>query len=208
MQLQSPTLDDDCVGRNLSAAMREAVQSDAPTSNDVKCAFALSRCTSRAISELYDLVLAPSGLKCTQFLTLKAIDEFGEIAQYDFSRKYLVAIETLSRNFGSLRRKGLVKVHTGSKREQIYALTERGRQALSAALPYWERAQDRLKQTLGVEDWELLLKLCDRITVAANHAEQRLSDSKLPQPTCARVGREPAKLQKPAIISRASNDCM
>lgn len=115
---------------------------------DAGCACAALRRASRCVTQLYDLVLAPCGLKCTQFVSLRAIDEAGEIAQYQFARRYTVAVETLSRRLGALRRKGLVKVRTGSRHgEQIYSLTEDGKKALEQARPYWERAQERLKKS-------------------------------------------------------------
>ena len=141
-------------------------------SNGRECTFSRSRCASRAITQFYDLVLAPSGLKSTQFLTLKAIDDSSEIAQSRFSRTYLVAIETLTRNFAALRRKGFIVAHRGSHREHIYRLTDEGRRTLTAAVPYWQRAQERLRTILGAHDWRLFLTLCDRIALAANEAEQ------------------------------------
>lgn len=39
----------------------------------------LVRRASRAVTHLYDLVLAPTGLKATQFVLLRAIEQHGEI---------------------------------------------------------------------------------------------------------------------------------
>jgi DNA-binding MarR family transcriptional regulator len=146
---------------------------------DADCACASLRRASRCVTQLYDLVLAPCGLKCTQFVSLRAIDEAGEIAQYQFAKQYAVAVETLSRRLGALRRKGLVKVRTGTRHgEQIYSLTDEGKRSLDRARPYWERAQERLKTALGDADWNLLFAVTDRVANAALEAERlRLRNS-------------------------------
>jgi DNA-binding MarR family transcriptional regulator len=118
------------------------------------------------------LVLAPSGLRVTQFLVLKALHEYGEIAQCDFARDQDVAVETLSRRFGALRRKELIEMRMGGRHgERIYRLTAKGRDAFLDALPYWERAQERLHNVLGESDNRKLLEICDRVRQAAHSAE-------------------------------------
>ena len=137
------------------------------------CACEALRRSSRAVTQFYDLVLAPTGLKATQFISLRAIDEAGEIAQHQFARQYSVAVETLSRRLGALRRKELVKVRTGNKHgEQLYSLTEKGKATLNHARPYWDRAESRLKTTLGETEWRLILALADRTVLAAVAAEE------------------------------------
>lgn len=137
------------------------------------CACAALRRANRAVTQFYDLVLAPARLKTTQFIALRAIDESGELAQCEFAREYGMAVETLSRRLGGLRIKGLVQVRIGGRHgERIYSLTEQGKKTLSEAFPYWDRAQHRLHSALGEQDWETLLQLADRISVAARGAEQ------------------------------------
>ncbi len=139
---------------------------------DMQDACAALRRASRCVTQLYDLVLSPCGLKATQFVALRAIEQAGEIAQFQFARQYCVAVETLSRRFGGLRRKGLLKVRTGSRHgEQIYSLTEQGKKVLDDASPYWERAQERLKASLSPTDWQQIFDLTDRVSKAALNAE-------------------------------------
>jgi DNA-binding MarR family transcriptional regulator len=118
-------------------------------------------------------VLQPSGLKATQFFALKSIEEAGEIAQWKFSRENAVAVETLSRRFAALRKKGLVTARIGGNHgERIYTLTELGKEALRRATPYWERAQKTLRQTLGDSDLRDLLRVCETAVQAAQKAER------------------------------------
>jgi DNA-binding MarR family transcriptional regulator len=137
------------------------------------CACGTVRKASRAITQFYDLVLAPSGLKATQFVLLKTISERGEIAQWDFARREAIAVETLSRRFAGLRRKGYIQVRTGTRHgEHLYSITEKGKSAYLNALPYWERAQQRLRMALGEGAWRTLLDLMSGIPEATLEAEE------------------------------------
>jgi DNA-binding MarR family transcriptional regulator len=138
------------------------------------------RGSSRAVTQLYDLVLSPTGLKTTQFMILRAIHEAGEVAQCSFARDHAIAVETLSRRFGSLRKKGYVQVRLGGRHcERIYTLTDKGRRAMADALPYWDRAQRRLRTALGEADWQTMLALADRISEAAAAAAQQQTNNKV-----------------------------
>lgn len=138
------------------------------------------RAATRAVTQLYDLVLSPTALKSTQFVALQTINESGEIAQCQFARDHSVAVETLSRRLGGLRRKGYIQVRTGERHgERIYSLTEKGRQALLVALPYWERAQDRLRIAMGEDDWNGMIQMLDRVRAAAFRAEELRTNNQL-----------------------------
>lgn len=144
-------------------------------------AFAALRTASRAITQFYDLVLAPTGLKGTQFVILQAIHEAGEVAQCDFARDFAIAVPTLSRRFGGLRRKDYIQIRRGDRHgERIYSLTEKGVETYKQALPYWERAQYRLRMALGEDSWAQMLQLADRIRQAAVAAEQLRTDNQRP----------------------------
>lgn len=139
----------------------------------IVCACGDLRRATRAVTQLYDLVLAPVGIKVTQFIALKTIYEAGEIAQCDYAREYEISIETLSRRLGSLRRKGLIEMHRGERHgERVYRLTETGRELLLRAMPYWERAQYRLRAKLGEDHWKALFQICESASRAAKEAEQ------------------------------------
>jgi DNA-binding MarR family transcriptional regulator len=140
---------------------------------DTLCACAALRSAARSATQLYDLVLQPAGLKTTQFIALRCIDEAGEIAQWRLAREHAIAVETLSRRLAALRKRDLVTVRTGGNHgERIYALTPKGKEVVNRAIPYWERAQKRLRQTLGDPELRQLLQLCESTVEAARKAEQ------------------------------------
>lgn len=133
---------------------------------------ALRRAT-RAVTHLYDLVLAPTGLKCTQFVLLNAIYEAGEIAQWRLASQYGVGDDTLSRRLGVLRKAGLITCRIGQEHpgEKLYSLTEQGVSRFKDSLPAWERAQNRLRTVMGVEQWEQLLEVAGAVAAEARAAE-------------------------------------
>jgi len=153
-------------------------------SRDDICAFGQIRRANRSVTQLYDLALAPAGIKSSQFTMLTVIQQAGEIAQCDFAREYSVSVETLSRRFAALRRKGWVKTRLGAHSERIYSLTDRGKLALQAARPFWQNAQARLKQALGETDWIAFHRICEKTVRAAHEAEEiraRNNGQRLPQ---------------------------
>lgn len=130
------------------------------------------RTASRAITHLYDLVLAPTRIKSTQFIILYAISEKTEIAQWELSKTYSISVETLSRRLAALRKSGLVEMRLGpNHNERLYKLTEAGRMKLLAAVPYWNRAQERFLQVAGLSNWDVTLKAAEKAVIAAHQAE-------------------------------------
>lgn len=129
------------------------------------------RRANRAVCHLYDLVLAPAGMKATQFMILQVIADAGEIAQCDLAREFALSVESLSRRLGGARKSGLVRMKSGERQKRMYSLTEAGVEELQRALPYWERAQLRLQRSLGEGDWNSLASFADRVAQAAIRAE-------------------------------------
>jgi DNA-binding MarR family transcriptional regulator len=150
------------------------------------CACSTLRRAARSATQLYDLVLQPTGLKATQFIALRTIAKAGELPQWRFAREQALAVETLSRRLAVLRKRGLVSVKIGGNHgERIYSLTEQGKQLLARAAPYWERAQQRLAHTLGAPELQLLLRLCDDAVAAAQEAEHLRASNGLAVPARA-----------------------
>ncbi len=108
---------------------------------------AAARRAARAVTQLYDLVLSPTGLRATQFIILRSVAQHGEVAQWSLSREHSIAIETLSRRLAGMRKSGWVALRiSGPRREHVYSITPDGREILARALPFWERAEARLAE--------------------------------------------------------------
>lgn len=135
---------------------------------EADCACLLARRAARAVTQLYDVVLAPTGMKATQFVLLRAISEAGQIAQWQLSKDLSIAVETLTRRLATMRRAGWIQLHSGvDRREHLYRATDLGREQLERALPYWHRAEERLREQLGEEGWKETQACLDRLAIAA-----------------------------------------
>lgn len=136
------------------------------------CACASLRRANRAVSHLYDLVLAPTKLKSTQYTILQAIGRAGEIAHCDLARHFAASEETFSRRLASARASGWVRMKIGKRYRRVYCLTDDGRKVLETATPYWERAQERMRRELGEVDFARLGEFAERVTQSAIRAEK------------------------------------
>ena len=128
-------------------------------------AAAVQRCTcfnlrkaARAITQLYDEFLRPSGLRATQFSLLTVIREVGTVSMTELAEAAVMDRTTLKRNLELLEREGLVRIQAGSDaRVREVMLTAAAQQKLAEALPYWAKAQAYVTAKLGSGRAEQLL---------------------------------------------------
>ena len=124
---------------------------------EATCACLNVRKAARAITQLFDEVLQPTGLRSTQFPLLVVVARLGEAPVTQLSRELVMDRTTLARNLKPLESQGLLTIEAGTdRRRHLVRLTERGRQALARALPYWEQAQHQVVTRLGHEQWHAL----------------------------------------------------
>jgi DNA-binding MarR family transcriptional regulator len=115
------------------------------------------RKTARAITQLYDEALRPSGLRCTQFSLLIAATRLEPVTVTHLAEIVVMDRTTLARNLRPLEKKGLMNVTPGDdQRTRIVTLTTRGKEVLARALPLWEKAQARVVRGMGQERWTAL----------------------------------------------------
>ncbi len=121
------------------------------------CACFNLRKTARAITQLYDEALRPSGLRCTQFSLLIATTMLEPVTVTRLAEVVVMDRTTLARNLMPLEKEGLMNVTPGDdQRTRIVTLTLRGKEVLLRALPLWEKAQARVVGGLGQERWKSL----------------------------------------------------
>jgi len=103
------------------------------------------RKAARAVTQLYDAVLRPSGLRVTQFSILAVLSRSGPLTQSRLASATVTDRTTLTRNLRLLEAKGLIRVERGAdRRQREVGLTEPGRKALAKAYPLWKEAQARM----------------------------------------------------------------
>jgi DNA-binding MarR family transcriptional regulator len=124
---------------------------------EATCTCSNVRKAARAVTQLFDEVLQPTGLRSTQFTLLVAVALLGEAPVTQLSGVLVMYRTTLARNLKPLESLGLLTVEAGTdRRRHLVRLNERGRQALARAIPYWEQAQHQVITRLGQERWHAL----------------------------------------------------
>lgn len=118
------------------------------------CSCTNIRRASRALTQLYDKLLEPSGLKVTQYSLLRHLRHIGPVTMNEFSQAIRLERTTLVRNLKLLETAGLILIAstTASQAKQI-CITATGIRALEIALPYWQQAQHRTKELFTEEEF-------------------------------------------------------
>lgn len=129
------------------------------------CLCANLRRASRALTQLYEDALRPSGLRATQFTILQALSLAGEVTQGLLGQILAMDSTTLSRALDILERRAWIAKRRGEdRREWRIRLSKHGAAQLQRALPAWQSVQHRLHTQLGTEVWENLFTLSTNVT--------------------------------------------
>ena len=112
------------------------------------------RMATRVVTQLYDDVLRPSGLRVTQFSMLAAIARLGEANLRQLEEALAIDQTTLTRSLRLLERDGLTeRAAHPDRRIKALRLTDKGRAVLRTARPLWRRAQEMVLRELGSKGW-------------------------------------------------------
>src|SRR5436309_13819445 len=118
------------------------------------CVCSTLRMVSRAVTQLYDDVLRPSGLRVTQFSILATIARLGEANLRQLEDMLAIDQTTLTRSLNLLERDGVIeRVPHPDRRIKAMKLTSKGRRALEAARLLWFQVQDKVLRELGTKAW-------------------------------------------------------
>lgn len=111
------------------------------------------RKAARNLGQLYDGVLAPSGLRSSQFGLLVHIDELDEPAMKNLARELVMDQSALGHSLKPLIRDGFVRLvpNPTDGRSKKVTLTKAGQRKLVETMKLWEIAQRRLELVLGQE---------------------------------------------------------
>ncbi len=122
------------------------------------CACGRMRRAARALTQLYDDLMLPSGLRVTQFSLLRTLQRTGTSTMSDLAEAQLLDRTALSRNLDPLLERGLVAIAAGrDARTREVSLTRAGERAIRAALPHWQRAQAQVAGKIGAAKLQLLI---------------------------------------------------
>ena len=117
---------------------------------------------SRLVARHYELEVAPTGLRNTQYSLLSHVVALGPLRLGELALAMRLDASTLTRNLQPLLDKGLAEVHTGDDaRSRVVQATAAGIALCVEAQKAWKRAQLGLNQKLGSERIAALHALLD-----------------------------------------------
>jgi DNA-binding MarR family transcriptional regulator len=116
------------------------------------------RRAARTAGRFYDAVLAPIGLRNTQFSALAVLTQMGPTPISQLAEVMDMERTTLTRNLKPLEREGLVEQTVGEdRRQRIVQLTRSGKSKYAKALTFWKEANESAGQALGATRTKRLL---------------------------------------------------
>lgn len=126
------------------------------------------RKASRAVTQAYDQILEPCGLRSTQLVTLLEIGKDGPASIAHLARELVMDTSTMARTLKPLEDQGLIdRVTIGGSRRKMIALSDAGRQALDNAMAHWTAAQDAIVGQFTETEFEALSALLQKAVLAA-----------------------------------------
>jgi len=122
------------------------------------CTCGRLRRAARALTQLYDDLMAPSGLRVTQFSLLRTLARDGPSRMSALAESLLLDRTALSRMLDPLVERGLLAIVPGrDARTREVSLTRTGEKAIRGAEPYWKRAQAQVAARVGAGKLDALV---------------------------------------------------
>ena len=111
------------------------------------------RQAARHITQFYDQLLAPSGLRTTLFSILAKLRRVGSMTINALAAEMVMDRTTLGRNILPLERDGLIAIEQGNRdrRSKELRVTGAGETRFRAGLKGWVQAQRRFEKAFGAE---------------------------------------------------------
>jgi DNA-binding MarR family transcriptional regulator len=130
-----------------------------------RCNGTAMRKAMRRVSQIYDVALAPCGLRSTQRSILVTIARAGAPTMGELAALLVLDRTGLAHNLKPLQREGLIEIVAGERdrRSRLIALTPAGRMKLAQSLPLWEEAQRRFEAAFGEKRATRLRTMLDYI---------------------------------------------
>ena len=111
------------------------------------------RRATQMVTQHYDVFLAPSGLKLTQFSLLQQIQLREPVSITELAMVTGLDRTTMGKNLQLIARRDLISLSPGEdRRERIAQMTRKGRQALNMAYPLWKYAQATMAAIPGLRE--------------------------------------------------------
>ena len=124
------------------------------------------RQAARHVTQFYDQLFAPTGLRATQFAILSRLRREASMPINALAALLVMDRTTLGRNIRPLQRDGLIAVGPGKsdRRSKEVQLTRAGVERFQAAQKGWTKAQAEFERAYGVKRAKVLRTLLEDVT--------------------------------------------
>ena len=114
------------------------------------CYCATLRQAARAVTVLYEEMLADSGLHATQFTAVQLLDLAPNLTTTELAEALGIDQTTATRTLALIKKAGFVTDRVGDdRRQRHWALSAQGKALLRKLRPRWEAAQEAFEKRLG-----------------------------------------------------------
>jgi DNA-binding MarR family transcriptional regulator len=129
------------------------------------CLCSSFRRTARALSQVYEEAMRPTGLRITQFTILQALARTGEVKQGRLGEILVMDSTSLTRTLRIMLQQGWIAERRGEdQRERWLKLSKAGEAKLKIATASWEKVQARLQAKLGEAGWKNVMQWTNQVT--------------------------------------------
>lgn len=142
------------------------------------CVCGALRMATRAVTQLYDDAMRPSGLRVTQYSMLSRIERLQPVSAAVLESSLYADQTTLARALKVLEKDGLIRrVTNPDKRTKSIEVTALGRKRLAQARALWREAQGRMVGMIGQDAWhgmhDGLVRLLDAVAAPPGTSNPR-----------------------------------
>lgn len=142
-----------------------------------ECVCGMMRMVTRAVTQLYDDAMRPSGLRVTQYSLLSRLERLGPVSAASLVDPLHADQTTLARALKVLEGDGLIqRAPQADQRVKLIELTAKGRKRVAAARQIWRQAQARMLDQIGREQWDDMRRHLGGILGALGPARQTGTD--------------------------------
>ena len=112
-----------------------------------------ARKAARQLTQMYDAILEPAGIRSTQYMILAVLHERGGLSVNELAGLMVIDRTAMGKNLKPLERDGLIAVNVSEedRRSRVVTLTKKGSKVLEQAYPLWRAAQSRFEKKHGKE---------------------------------------------------------
>jgi len=136
------------------------------------------RSAARHVTQLYDQLLAPIGLRTTQFSILSKLRRSGSLTINALADDMVMDRTTLGRSIQPLKREGLIRIEPApsDRRAKELHLTKAGEKRLQGGLEAWAKAQTQFEAAFGSKRAADLRRLLRAVVASQFTATARFAD--------------------------------